>query len=162
MALPILLARMMTILKDFVVEQSLSISETGERALISDVMCVLEVRRAIPLIHNLQGLCDHHPEGVPQGDQQFAQVLATMTLSPLVVDAVMDRYKSVAPLLMHVRQRSIAAQSRRERAHLLILHPLVIECVCAREQRVRDMLRDVLRLTAAELGVGNAVTDESL
>jgi len=43
-ALPILLARMEVILKEFLVEQSLSISESGERAMISDVMCVLEVR----------------------------------------------------------------------------------------------------------------------
>ena len=39
-----LLARMEVILEEFLVEQSLSISESGERALMSDVMCVLEVR----------------------------------------------------------------------------------------------------------------------
>jgi hypothetical protein len=46
-AFPILLARLEVILKNFVTEQSLSISETGERALISDVMCVLEVREVM-------------------------------------------------------------------------------------------------------------------
>ena len=85
---------------------------------------------------------------------QLVQVLATMTLSPLVVDAVTDRYKSVVPLLVHVRRSAAAGHGTRERAHLLFLYPLVIECVCAKEQRVRDMLRDVLRLTAAELGLG--------
>jgi hypothetical protein len=79
-----------------------------------------------------------------------------MTLSPLVVDAVTDRYKSVVPLLEHVRQSAASGHGMRERAHLLFLYPLVIECVCAREQRVRDMLRDVLRLTAAELGLSTA------
>lgn len=97
-------------------------------------------------------MCTIRLKAVPV-DHQFAQVMATMTLSPLVVDAVTDHYESVVPLLDHARHRAAAANGRRERAHLLFLHPLVIECVCAREQRVRDMLRDVLRLTAAELGL---------
>ena len=158
MALPVLLARLEVILKDFIVEQSLSISETGERALISDVMCVLEVRYADSLLVSRHAI---RPEAAMIGRRR-PQVMATMTLSPLVVDAVMDQYKSVVPLLEHVRQRAAAAHGTRERAHLLLLHPLVIECVCAREQRVRDMLRDVLRLTAAELGLGLALTQEPL
>ena len=155
MAFPILLARLEVILRDFVVEQSLTISETGERALISDVMCVLEVRE--PMLtcscHDTWGLSAKHTASTYC---RLVQVLATMTLSPLVVDAVTDRYKSVVPLLEHVRHSTASGHGFRERAHLLFLYPLVIECVCAREQRVRDMLRDVLRLTAAELGLSNA------
>ena len=166
-ALPVLLARMEVILREFLVEQSLSISESGERALMSDVMCVLEVRYARVCCHRLRCCRDKEVNSCAcranvKVHCRCVQVLATMTLSPLVVDAVTDHYASAVPLLQHVRQRAAKADGRRERSHLLFLHPLVIECICAREQRVRDMLQDVLRLTAAELGLQSTLTPEAL
>lgn len=83
----------------------------------------------------------------------WIQVAASMTLSPLVVDAVALEHSALTRLLPTLRQGQETAHSR-ERAHLLVLYPSFVECIPARDPRVRDMLQDVLTLAGVELGLG--------
>ena len=73
-----------------------------------------------------------------------------MTLSPLVVDAVALEHTALERLLPVLRQGQ-EAPGGRERAHLLVLYPSFVECIPARDLRVRSALHVVLSLAGAEL-----------
>jgi hypothetical protein len=53
-----------------------------------------------------------------------------------------------------LRLRPEVAARGRERAHLLLLYPLLCEGITCKDQRVREMVKDVLQLAGAELGLG--------
>lgn len=56
-----------------------------------------------------------------------------------------------------LRARPEVAARGRERTHLLLLYSSLCGCITCREPRVREMVKDVLLLAGAELGLGLAV-----
>lgn len=42
----------------------------------------------------------------------------------------------------------------RERTHLLLLYPVLCEGITCKDVRLREMVKDVLQLAGAELGLG--------
>jgi len=55
-----------------------------------------------------------------------------------------------------LRSRPEVSARGRERTHLLLLYPLLCEGITCKEARVREMVKDVLQLAGAELGLGTA------
>lgn len=53
-----------------------------------------------------------------------------------------------------LRARPEVRARGRERTHLLLLYSALCGCITCREPRVREMVKDVLLLAGAELGVG--------
>jgi hypothetical protein len=82
------------------------------------------------------------------------EVLATMTLAPGVVDAALPDNEWITDVVKSLRARPDAAQRGRERSHLLLVYPALCGCISAREVRVREMVKDILQLAGAELGLG--------
>jgi hypothetical protein len=82
------------------------------------------------------------------------EVLATMTLAAGVVDAALPDNEWITDVVRALRARPDAAQRGRERSHLLLVYPALCGCISAREVRVREMVKDILQLAGAELGLG--------
>lgn len=64
---------------------------------------------------------------------------------------------SPSPLLQMVsnlRSRPEVRARGRERTHLLLLYSALCGCITCKEARVREMVKDVLLLAGAEIGVG--------
>lgn len=78
------------------------------------------------------------------------QVAAIMTLSPVVVNSVSEQHVCLRELLP-VMRRGHQSVHTRERAHLLILYPSLVECIPSRDPRVQELLKDVLKLAGREL-----------
>lgn len=53
-----------------------------------------------------------------------------------------------------LRSRPEVSARGRERTHLLLLYPVLCEGITAHEARMREMVKDVLQLAGAELGLG--------
>lgn len=58
--------------------------------------------------------------------------------------------------LVNVARRCAGRQRGRERTHLLLIYPALVQAVALPEPRLREMVRDVLQLAGAELGLGVA------
>jgi hypothetical protein len=91
------------------------------------------------------------------------EVVASMTLVPEVVDASgvlrvdgdtgTGTGHTLAAVVTALRNRPEVRARGRERTHLLLLFPALVGCVVCKEPRVREMVRDVLALAGAELGL---------
>lgn len=91
------------------------------------------------------------------------EVVASMTLLPEVVDASGVLHgdgdtgtgagHTLAAVVTALRNRPDVVARGRERTHLLLLFPALVGCVVCKEARVREMVRDVLALAGAELGL---------
>lgn len=64
--------------------------------------------------------------------------------------------RSLPPLQMvaNLRSRPEVHARGRERTHLLLLYSALCGCITCKEPRVREMVKDVLLLAGAEIGVG--------
>ena len=82
------------------------------------------------------------------------EVIASMSLAPVVVDGVLAENESLTAVVRALRSRPEVAARGRERTHLLLLYSALCGCVTCKEPRVREMVRDVLGLAGAELGLG--------
>jgi len=82
------------------------------------------------------------------------EVLATMSLAPAVVDAALPENEPVTAVVQALRARPEVAARGRERTHLLLIYSALCGCITCKEPRVREMIRDVLGLAGAELGLG--------
>jgi len=82
------------------------------------------------------------------------EVLASMSLAPAVVDAALPQNEPITEVVRALRRRPEVAARGRERTHLLLLYSALCGCVTCKEPRVREMVRDVLGLAGAELGLG--------
>lgn len=86
------------------------------------------------------------------------EVAASMTLAPEVADAALPPLdEPVGAVVSALRARPEVAARGRERTHLLLLYSALCECIVCKEPRVREMVRDVLGLAGAELGLGAAL-----
>ncbi|KAK9810126.1 hypothetical protein WJX72_005196 [[Myrmecia] bisecta] len=83
------------------------------------------------------------------------EVLASMTLSPAVADAAVEEGSNLQALVKLRRALPDFQQKGRDRTHLLLLYPALCRCIPCRDHRVHEMLRDVLQLAGAELGLLN-------
>ena len=81
------------------------------------------------------------------------EVIASMSLAPSVVDAVLPPDGPITSVVAALRSRPEVAHRGRERTHLLLLYSSLCGCVTCKEPRVREMVRDVLGLAGAELGL---------
>lgn len=101
-------------------------------------------------------LGDGPPVDRPRLDEIMCvlEVLATMSLSPAVVDATIPPNEPVTEVVHVLRKRPEVAMRGKERTHLLLLFDALCGCITSKEARVREMVRDVLGLAGAELGVG--------
>lgn len=82
------------------------------------------------------------------------EVIASMAVAPTVVDAVLGTNDPMSAVIGALRARPEVAARGRERTHLLLLYNSLVGCVTCKEPRVREMVRDVLGLAGAELGLG--------
>ncbi len=82
------------------------------------------------------------------------EVIASMAVAPSVVDAVLGGNEQIYAVIGALRARPEVAARGRERTHLLLLYNSLCACVTCKEPRVREMVRDVLGLAGAELGLG--------
>jgi hypothetical protein len=82
------------------------------------------------------------------------EVIASMAVAPSVADAVLGTNESISAVIRALRARPEVAARGRERTHLLLLYNSLCGCITCKEPRVRDMVRDVLGLAGAELGLG--------
>ena len=82
------------------------------------------------------------------------EVVASMAVAPSVVDAVLGTNEPISAVINALRARPEVAARGRERTHLLLLYNSLCACVTCKEPRVREMVRDVLGLAGAELGLG--------
>lgn len=82
------------------------------------------------------------------------EVVASMALAPAVVDGMLAEDESLTAVVRALRSRPEVAARGRERTHLLLLYNSLCGCVTCKEPRVREMVRDVLGLAGAELGLG--------
>lgn len=82
------------------------------------------------------------------------EVIASMAVAPTVVDAVLGSNEPMSAVIHALRARPEVAARGRERTHLLLLYNSLCGCVTCKEPRVREMVRDVLGLAGAELGLG--------
>lgn len=82
------------------------------------------------------------------------EVIASMAVAPSVVDAVLGSNEQMSSVIGALRARPEVAARGRERTHLLLLYNALCGCVTCKEPRVREMVRDVLGLAGAELGLG--------
>ncbi len=57
-------------------------------------------------------------------------------------------------MVSNLRSRPEVAARGRERTHLLLLYSALCGCITCKEARVREMVKDVLLLAGAEIGVG--------
>ena len=100
----------------------------------------------------------------PLGDKQverpkleeiicILEVLATMTLSPDVVDSIMPPEDPVSEYIKLMRKRPDVVRRGKERTHLLFLYDSLCSLITCRDSRIRDMVRDVLGLAGADLGI---------
>ena len=100
----------------------------------------------------------------PLGDKQverpkleeiicILEVLATMTLSPDVVDSIMPPDDPVSEYIKLMRKRPDVVRRGKERTHLLFLYDSLCSLITCRDSRIRDMVRDVLGLAGADLGI---------
>eukprot|EP00887_Chlorella_sp_A99_P002554 scaffold6.g2554.t1 len=81
------------------------------------------------------------------------EALASMVLAPAVIDAAIPAASALGETLRVLRGRPEMAARGRERAHLLLLYAPLCGLVTCRELRVREMVKDVLQLAGAELGL---------
>lgn len=81
------------------------------------------------------------------------EVLATMTLAPDVVDSMMPENDPMGDYIRCMRKRPEVASRGKERTHLLFLYDSLCSLITCRDSRIRDMVRDVLVLAGAELGI---------
>lgn len=145
-AFPILLARAQQILKTYAAEQCIAATETLGRGSMADVMCVLEVTSSISIVP----VCECNLNGTALENISCLQVAAIMTLSPLVVNSVSAQHMCLGELLP-VMRRGQQSVHKRERSHLLILYPSLVDCIPSRDPRVQVLLKDVLKLAGCEL-----------
>lgn len=80
------------------------------------------------------------------------EVLATMTLSPDVVDSILPANEPMTAYVRLMRDRPDVARRGKERTHLLFLYDALCSLITCRESRIRDMVRDVMQLAGADLG----------
>ncbi len=102
------------------------------------------------------------PVAAPRLDEALCalEALAALALAPAVADAALPpRGEPLAEVVAALRGAAAAAGApgRRERSHLLLLHPAIAACAASREPRAREMARDVLGLAGAELGLAGAL-----
>jgi hypothetical protein len=57
-------------------------------------------------------------------------------------------------MVANLRSRPEVHARGRERTHLLLLYSALCGCITCKEPRVREMVKDVLLLAGAEIGVG--------
>lgn len=81
------------------------------------------------------------------------EVLATMTLAPSVADAVLPPHEPITDFIHLMRKKPDMANRGKERTHLLLVYGSLCSLVTCKESRIRDMVRDVLGLIGAELGI---------
>lgn len=81
------------------------------------------------------------------------EVLATMTLSPDVVDSMVPENDPMGDYIKCMRKRPEVISRGKERTHLLFLYDSLCSLITCRDSRIRDMVRDVLVLAGAELGI---------
>lgn len=81
------------------------------------------------------------------------EVLATMTLAPSVADAVLPPHEPITDFIHLMREKPDMANRGKERTHLLLVYGSLCSLVTCKESRIRDMVRDVLGLIGAELGI---------
>lgn len=60
--------------------------------------------------------------------------------------------------LVGVARGCAGGRRGRERTHLLLIYPALVQAVALQEPRLREMVRDVLQLAGAELGLGVAAS----
>ena len=80
------------------------------------------------------------------------EVLATMTLSPDVVDSILPAGEPMTEYVRLMRGRPDVARRGKERTHLLFMYDALCSLITCRESRIRDMVRDVMQLAGADLG----------
>jgi len=80
------------------------------------------------------------------------EVIATMTLSPDVVDSIMPQGDPVSEFVRLMRRRPEVSHRGKERTHILFLYDALCSLITCCESRVRDMVRDVMGLAGADLG----------
>ena len=85
------------------------------------------------------------------------EVLATMTLSPDVVDSILPEDEPMTAYVRFMRGRPDVARRGKERTHLLFLYDALCSLITCRESRIRDMVRDVMQLAGADLGFSMSV-----
>lgn len=81
------------------------------------------------------------------------EVLATMTLAPDVVDSMISENDPMGEYIKCMRKRPELVSRGKERSHLLFLYDSLCSLITCRDSRIRDMVRDVLVLAGAELGI---------
>ncbi|RMZ53764.1 hypothetical protein APUTEX25_003903, partial [Auxenochlorella protothecoides] len=100
------------------------------------------------------------PSGQPRLDEVLCmlEVLASLTLDPAVADALLDGADGQLRQLVGVARGCAGRRRGRERTHLLLIYPALVQAVALQEPRLREMVRDVLQLAGAELGLGVAAS----
>lgn len=81
------------------------------------------------------------------------EVLATMTLAPGVVDAILPPDEPMTEYIKLMRKRPDVVSRGKERTHLLFLYDSLCSLITCRDGRVREMVRDVMGLAGADLGI---------
>lgn len=89
------------------------------------------------------------------------EVLATMTLSPDVVDSILPADEPMTAYVRLMRGRPDVARRGKERTHLLFLYDALCSLITCHESRIRDMVRDVMQLAGADLGFSLPVRDST-
>lgn len=77
-----------------------------------------------------------------------------MVLAPAVIDAAIPAGAILGQMVRNLRLRPEMAARGRERSHLLLLYAPLCSLITCKEVRVREMVKDVLTLAGAELGLG--------
>lgn len=143
-ALPLFLTRAASLLRAFTGEgRDPDVDSGGNLAVsskprVDEIMCLLEVVASMTLVPEVvdeSGILGADGDSGPGAESKAgsAHILAT------VVKALRNRPEVVA--------------RGRERTHLLLLYPALVGCIMCKEGRVREMVRDVLALAGAELGL---------
>lgn len=81
------------------------------------------------------------------------EVLATMTLAPQVVDAILPDGDPITQFVHLMRKRPDIMLRQKERTHLFFVYGSLCALISCREGRIRDMVRDILGMAGAELGI---------
>lgn len=120
--------------------------------------------RFLKICHNMISNFAEESQYTPLGDAHverlkleqiicILEVLATMTLSPGVVDSMVPQDDPMGDYIKLMRKRPDVICRGKERTHLLFLYDSLCSLITCRDSRIRDMVRDVLGLAGAELGI---------
>lgn len=120
--------------------------------------------RFLKICHNMISNFAQESQYTPLGDTHvdrpkleeiicILEVLATMTLAPDVVDSMMPENDPMGDYIRCMRKRPEVVSRGKERTHLLFLYDSLCSLITCRDSRIRDMVRDVLVLAGAELGI---------